>query len=99
MSIIRAAERRALYLASGNGLRPSIDCICPDVYFDDRETYLDVCRSYAREDNPLLHSGIAADAINSLHVFEAIEQYGLTGIHVFGVVQTQEENGAPDAGR
>lgn len=84
----------SLVLGLWKRFAPSIDCICPDVYFDDRETYLDVCRSYAREDNPLYIPESHADAINSLHVFEAIEQYGLTGIHVFAVDATQEENGA-----
>ena len=83
----------SLVLGIWKRFAPDIDCICPDIYFDDRETYLEVCRSYAREDNPLYIPESHADALNALHVFEAIEQYGLTGIHVFAVDATQKEDG------
>lgn len=73
---------------------PQIDSICPDVYFDDRETYLDVCSIYTRDDNPLYIPESHADEINSLHVFEAIARYGLTGIHVFAIDATVDEEGA-----
>lgn len=72
---------------------PHLDCICPDVYFDDRETYMEVCSIYARKDNSLYIPESHADGINPLRIFEAIEKYGLTGIHVFAVDATIDENG------
>lgn len=72
---------------------PQIDSICPDIYFDDRETYLQVCSIYAREDNPLYIPESHADEINSLYLFEAIARYGLTGIHAFAIDATVDEEG------
>lgn len=84
----------SLVLGIWKEFAPDIDCICPDIYFDDQKTYLEVCRAYAREDNPLYIPESHADEINSLYVFEAIEYFGLTGIHVFAIDATVDEQGA-----
>ena len=72
---------------------PSIDCICPDLYFNDRETYMHECSVYSREDNPLYIPESHADGVNSLRIFEAIGKYDLTGIQVFAIDATVQENG------
>ncbi len=72
---------------------PTLSCICPDIYFDDRETYMEVCEQYAREDNVLYIPESHADGINPLRVFEAIERFSLTGIHVFAIDATITEDG------
>lgn len=79
---------------------PNIDCICPDIYFDDRDTYMEVCERYSRHDNPLYIPESHADEINALHLFEAIERYHLTGIHVFAIDATLDSQGElTEAGR
>nr|WP_302591853.1 DUF5597 domain-containing protein [uncultured Marvinbryantia sp.] len=72
---------------------PAIDCLCPDIYFDDRDTYMTVCDIYCRPDNPLYIPESHADEINALRVFEAIERYHLTGIHAFAIDATLNEQG------
>lgn len=72
---------------------PHIDCICPDIYFEDRDTYKLVCSRYARQDNVLYIPESHASDQNALHIFEAIEQYGLSGIHCFAIDSTIDNEG------
>lgn len=72
---------------------PHIDCICPDIYFDDRDTYQLVCSHYSREDNALYIPESHADERNALHIFEAVETYGLTGIHCFAIDSAIDNEG------
>ncbi|MCR5031920.1 MAG: DUF5597 domain-containing protein [Lachnospiraceae bacterium] len=83
----------SLVLGIWKKFAPVLSCICPDVYFDDRETYMDVCRKYTREDNVLYIPESHADEINSLRLFEAIERFDLTGIHAFAIDATLTEDG------
>ncbi len=70
-----------------------IDCICPDIYFSDRDTYQTVCSLYQRQDNPLYIPESHADDQNALHLFEAVERYGLTGIHCFAIDSAIDNEG------
>lgn len=72
---------------------PHIDCICPDIYFEDRDTYELVCSKYNRKDNPLYIPESHASDMNALHIFPMIEKYGLTGMHCFAIDSTIDNDG------
>lgn len=64
---------------------PALDCLCPDLYFDDDLTYDHLCRTYHREDNLLYVPESRADSSNGRHLLSAMQNHGLTGIHCFAV--------------
>ncbi len=66
-------------------LTPDIDAICPDVYFMDSRTYDKVCSEYAIEGNPLYIPESGADEFNAVNTMRGIAEFGLTGIHCFGI--------------
>lgn len=72
---------------------PSIDCICPDIYFTDLDTYDLVCSKYKRDDNILFIPESRAGQFNELHLFRMIEKYELTGIHCFAIDSTIDNEG------
>ncbi len=72
---------------------PHIDCLCPDIYFDDRDTYQMVCSRYSREDNVLYIPESHADEKNALHIFEAVEKHMLAGVHCFAIDSTIDNDG------
>ncbi len=72
---------------------PHIDCICPDIYFEDYDTYDLICSIYRRKDNVLYIPESRASERNSLHLFKMIEKYNLSGIHCFAIDSTIDRNG------
>lgn len=72
---------------------PAVDAICPDMYFEDHDTYDALCRAYSREDNLLYIPESRPGDMNALHVFRMLEDYGLTGIHCFGVDSVVDNEG------
>lgn len=72
---------------------PSIECICPDIYFSDLDTYDLVCSKYKRDDNILYIPESRAGDLNALHLFRMIEKYELTGIHCFAIDSTIDNEG------
>lgn len=72
---------------------PHIDCICPDIYFEDRDTYEEICEYYDREDNVLYIPESHASDMNALHLFRAVEKYGLSGIHCFAIDSAIDNEG------
>ena len=62
-----------------------IDAVCPDIYFSDYRTYFDVVGRYAREDNILYIPESSANHMNAMNTLHAMAEYGLSGIHFFGV--------------
>lgn len=66
-------------------LSKDIDALCPDVYFSDYRTYFDVVSKYSREDNLLYIPESPANHMNAMNILNAMAEYGLTGIHFFGV--------------
>lgn len=62
-----------------------IDAICPDVYFSDYRTYFDIVGRYDREDNILYIPESSANHMNAMNTLNAMAEYGLSGIHFFGV--------------
>lgn len=62
---------------------PHIDCICPDMYFDDFRTYDTLCSIYHRNDNVLYIPESRADSCNGRHLLSALEKHRLSGIHCF----------------
>ncbi len=66
-------------------LSGNIDAICPDVYFADYRTYFDIVKQYSREDNILYIPESSANHMNAMNTLNAMAEYGLSGIHFFGV--------------
>lgn len=64
---------------------PHLDCIAPDIYIQDRLGYLEQCEIYKRPDNILYIPESGAGETNSRYLFEAIEKYELTSLHVFAI--------------
>lgn len=75
----------SLTLELWKAFAPHIDCICPDMYFDDFLTYDMLCGIYCRKDNPLYIPESRADSHNARHLLSAVEKYQLSGIHCFAV--------------
>lgn len=72
---------------------PHVDCICPDIYFEDYSNYDLICSKYKRNDNSLYIPESRASDMNALHVFQMIEKYDLMGIHCFGIDSTLDNDG------
>ncbi len=66
-------------------LTPDIDAICPDIYFSDTLSYQDVCQKYNIKDNLLYIPESRACTLNALNTLKGIAEFGLTGIHCFGI--------------
>ena len=64
---------------------PDIDALCPDVYYNDYLMYGDICEKYAGPDNPLYIPESGATAMNAVNTFRGIVEFGLCGIHCFGI--------------
>ncbi len=66
-------------------LSPDIDAVCPDVYFPDARTYDKVCSEYAIPGNLLYIPESGATELNAVNTMRGIAEFGLTGIHFFGI--------------
>lgn len=75
-------------------LSKDIDALCPDVYFSDYRTYCEVVRKYSREDNILYIPESSANHMNAMNTLNAMAEYGLSGIHFFGVDDVVTNEGA-----
>lgn len=64
---------------------PHLDCIAPDIYIQDRLGYLEQCDIYKRPDNILYIPESGAGSTNARYLFEAIEKYELTSLHIFAI--------------
>ena len=64
---------------------PHIDCVAPDIYFDDYETYDEICSIYKREDNLLYIPESKANSYNGKHLLRMIEKYELSSVHCFAI--------------
>ncbi len=64
---------------------PHIDCISPDIYFEDYKTYDDICSKYKREDNILYIPESKANGNNGRHLLKMIVKYELSSIHCFAI--------------
>lgn len=78
---------------------PHLDMICPDMYLQSRPDYHEHIRRYFRPDNPLYLPETGCGLPSALHLFPAIAQYGLTGVHFFGAESVLASDGSlrPDA--
>ena len=73
---------------------PHLDMICPDMYQQSRQDYHDHINRYFRKDNPLYVPETGAGLPSALHLFSAIAQYGLTGVHFFGAESVLSPDGS-----
>lgn len=73
---------------------PQIDCICPDVYFNDFEGYMRQCAAYHREDNLLYIPESRLTGLHGKHLLTALERYELTSVHCFGIDSIHDRSGA-----
>lgn len=64
---------------------PDIDTLCPDIYYNDYLMYGSICEKYAGPDNPLYIPESGATAMNAVNTFRGIVEFGLCGIHCFGI--------------
>lgn len=64
---------------------PNIDCISPDMYFEDFETYDYLCSRYQRRNNPLYIPESKANGNNGRHILRMIENYELISVHCFAI--------------
>lgn len=72
---------------------PHIDALCPDVYIQEFSTFNNVCSAYSTKDNILYIPESGASALASINTFRAIAEYGLAGIHSFGVDSIVDNDG------
>ena len=63
---------------------PHLDMICPDMYQQSRRDHHEHIRRYFRPDDPLYIPETGCGLPSALHLFPAIAEYGLTGVHFFG---------------
>lgn len=73
---------------------PHLDMICPDMYQQSRRDYHEHIRRYFRPDNPLYVPETGFGLPSALHLFHAIAEYGLTGVHYFGAENAIGPDGA-----
>jgi hypothetical protein len=64
---------------------PDIDIIGPDIYVQDYVGYREVCRTYARPDNPLLIPETGGNLAFACYLFYALGDFGAIGWAPFGV--------------
>ncbi|MBU9746792.1 DUF5597 domain-containing protein [Lachnospiraceae bacterium ASD3451] len=72
---------------------PDIDAICPDIYYNDYLMYGNICEKYAGPDNPLYIPESGATAMNAVNTFRGIVEFGLCGIHCFGIDSLTDREG------
>lgn len=72
---------------------PNIDMLCPDIYNQVRDEFFEHCDIYTREDNTLFIPESVPNISQHQFIYKAIEEYGLTGIHLFGLDTCYDDNG------
>ncbi|HIS30772.1 MAG TPA: DUF5597 domain-containing protein [Candidatus Limivivens intestinipullorum] len=72
---------------------PAIDSVCPDIYFSDYRTYIQIVKTYSRRDNPLYIPESQGNHLNAMNTLVAMKEYGLQGIHFFGVDDAVDQHG------
>lgn len=72
---------------------PHLDMVCPDMYQAVKSVYDKTINIYERENNPLYIPETGSNMPLALHVFGAIADHGLTGVHIFGSESVLDENG------
>jgi hypothetical protein len=73
---------------------PHLDMICPDIYLTNQKDYMDVARTYTREDNPLYIPETGTEMPSALGAFRAIAECAMTGIHYFGAENVIDTDGS-----
>jgi hypothetical protein len=73
---------------------PHIDIIAPDIYFFDSKRYEEVCKIYARKDNPFYVPESGTSGSNAWLMFRAVADYNAIGYHCFGVERIMAEDGS-----
>lgn len=72
---------------------PHIDCITPDIYFEDYKTYNNISSVYKRKDNILYIPESKANGNNGRHLLKMLEKYELSSIHCFAIDSVFDING------
>lgn len=72
---------------------PHLDMVCPDMYQPVKSIYEQTVDIYDRENNPLYIPETGAGTSLATHVFGAIANHGLTGVHIFGSESLLDVNG------
>lgn len=62
-----------------------IDAIAPDIYLADYKTCEDLFKTYSSEGNIFHLPESMPMPLSMIHSMRAVAEYGLTGIHVFGI--------------
>lgn len=77
---------------------PELDMLAPDIYFDCRSVYEQVCTRYSNGENALFipESGTHAEGGNDKNLFYAIGKYGAVGYAAFGIENILDAEGNPD---
>ena len=88
------AVLRALLLDLWKWSTPHIDLIAPDIYLPDTASYTAMCAGYGRADNPLYIPESSRSGSNAWHMFAAVGDYDCIGMHVFGIEDVVDEQGA-----
>ncbi|MBR6790414.1 MAG: DUF5597 domain-containing protein [Oscillospiraceae bacterium] len=73
---------------------PHLDMICPDMYQPVKSVYEKTIGIYEDENNPLYIPETGTNMPLALHVFGAIAEHGLTGVHFFGSESALDANGS-----
>lgn len=73
---------------------PDLDFIGPDIYNQNRQEYMRICRRYDRKDNPLFipESPLFGEA-NAMNAILAAADFGAIGICCFGAEHALNEDG------
>lgn len=64
---------------------PHVDAIAPDIYVCDFSTTEELYKTYSSEENIFYIPESMPNPLSMINSMRAIAEYGLTGIHVFGV--------------
>ena len=67
---------------------PSIDMICPDIYFPN---FMEWCKRYVRADNPLFIPEMAPSTRASGNAVYAVAQFGAIGVGPFSIENVSDE--------
>ncbi len=77
---------------------PNLAFLSPDIYQQTRYDYLEVCKTYSREDNSLFVPESGPQEWNSRFLFEAVGRYRSIGHCIFGVESMVEPDGTVSPG-
>lgn len=73
---------------------PHLDCLSPDIYYEDYFTYHELCEAYKRPDNILYIPESKANESNGMHILRMIEDCELSSVHCFAVDSIFDNTGS-----